>query len=296
MATLTGGTQFGINVSAALFAGLPDYENISPTPTELRLSDDSGNFMSLRGVGFTYNFQTRAVTGGQLRTIEVDDASLRLEFLLTGLQLPAKQLFDLVIARKFADAIDLILGGDDNFTGTAFRDTLNGLDGDDTVNSGGGNDAVFGGVGDDFLIGGGGKDVLSGGVDDDRLAGGKGNDNLFGNGGIDSLTGGAGIDSYIFNSQLGATNADKLFGFTPNVDRILVDNLVFTALTVLGELDADAFRTIGVDVADAQDRIIYVRGNGKLFYDSDGTGADTPELFATVGRNLPLAADDFFVI
>jgi hypothetical protein len=49
--------------------------------------------------------------------------------------------------------------------------------------------------------------------------------------------------------------------FARRVDRLHLDDAVFTRLTTLGELDTDAFH-VGTKAHDATDRIIYNRTTG----------------------------------
>jgi Ca2+-binding RTX toxin-like protein len=52
---------------------------------------------------------------------------------------------------------------------------------------------------------------------------------------------------------------------------------------------------MGVGTADAEDRIIYNKGTGALFYDPDGTGALGAVQYATVTAGLTLSNADFIV-
>ena len=145
------------------------------------------------------------------------------------------------------------------------------------------------------LIGNSVVNVLSGGGDADSLQGGGGNDILLGGTGIDTLEGGSGVDRFTFQDALTAANADHIVDFEVGVDKIVLENAVFTALAA-GALPAGAF-VLGTAAGDADDRILYDVATGHLFYDSDGTGATAAVLFATLD-NMPatLAASDFTVI
>lgn len=58
---------------------------------------------------------------------------------------------------------DLVGGsGNDNLTGDALANTLDGMDGNDTIAGGLGNDLIYGGAGSDTLIADGGNDLLVG--------------------------------------------------------------------------------------------------------------------------------------
>jgi len=62
-----------------------------------------------------------------------------------------------------------------------------------------------------------------------------------------------------------------------------------------GTLTAAAFHA-GVRATDADDRIIYNRATGGLYFDSDGDGVHTQLLFAVLTTKPPLTAGDFAVI
>ena len=70
---------------------------------------------------------------------------------------------------------------------------------------------------------------------------------------------------------------------------------MFTALTALGRLTADAFH-IGAAAADAEDRIIYNSATGALSYDANGTGAGGSIQFAKLTAGLALTNADFVVV
>jgi uncharacterized repeat protein (TIGR01451 family) len=83
---------------------------------------------------------------------------------------------------------------DDVVAGTAFGDTIYGLDGSDLLRGADGADCLWGGEGSDVLDGDGGDDALWGGNGPDRLVGGAGNDRLYGGLKRDVLSGGLGDD------------------------------------------------------------------------------------------------------
>jgi Ca2+-binding RTX toxin-like protein len=123
----------------------------------------------------------------------------------------------------------------------------------------------------------------------------KGDDTLNGAGGNDKLTGGKGEDIFVFDTALGASNVDKITDFSVKDDIIHLAASVFDGL-VAGALDAAAF-ALGASASDADDRILYDRKTGALAFDADGSGtSSTAVVFAKVGKNLDLSADDFLVI
>ncbi|MBU4529738.1 MAG: hypothetical protein KUA43_08670 [Hoeflea sp.] len=178
-------------------------------------------------------------------------------------------------------------------TGFAAGDTyvsienLYGSNHDDSLRGDAGNNTIWGANGNDVLYGRDGDDILSGDAGNDTLAGGNGNDRL---------VGGAGADTFVFNTALNAsTNVDTIVDFSVGIDKIMLEDGIFTALTATGALAASAFH-IGASANDANDRIIYNSGTGALFYDSDGTGGAAAIQFATLSTGLALTAGDFFVV
>jgi Ca2+-binding RTX toxin-like protein len=154
------------------------------------------------------------------------------------------------------------------------------------------NDRIYGGSGPDTLGGGQGADLLKGGGGKDTLLGGLGRDTLFG---------GSGRDAFVFNTTLNkSTNVDRIADFRVSDDSIKLDNAVFRKIgagttTKPKELGADMFVT-GSRAYDAEDRVIYDRTKGMLFYDSDGIGRSKQVLFASLSKHLKMTHHDFFVV
>ncbi len=155
-------------------------------------------------------------------------------------------------------------------------------------------DAIDGTGKADFIDGRGGRDVINGLAGDDDLSGAKGADQLAGGAGNDRLKGGDGGDRFIFDAALdGSSNVDRIVGFSGK-DTIGLDPLVFAAVGPAGPLAAHAFRQ-GSAAGDADDRIIYDKGTGALFYDPDGTGVVAQVQFARLKAGTDLGAADFVV-
>jgi Ca2+-binding RTX toxin-like protein len=145
------------------------------------------------------------------------------------------------------------------------------------------------------ITGNSGANILNGGKGDDYLSGGAGNDKLYGNIGKDVMLGGAGKDFYYFNTSLNAkTNVDTIKDFSHRDDTIALENAVFKTVGKAGKLASSAFYT-GSAAHDSNDRIIYNKLTGALFYDSDGTGAHQAIKFAQLSKGLALAYNDFII-
>ena len=94
------------------------------------------------------------------------------------------------------------------------------------------------------------------------LDGGINNDTLFGGAGIDTLTGGANNDFFVFNTALNAsTNRDTITDFNHVADTFQLENAVFTKLGAGVHALNPAFFRAGVKALDANDYIIYNKGD-----------------------------------
>jgi serralysin len=141
---------------------------------------------------------------------------------------------------------------------------------------------------------------LTGNNAGNEVIGNNGNNFLNGSGGRDFLTGLGGQDTFVFNSALSAANnVDEITDFTVGIDTIALENAVFTALPVIGNLGRDltaAEFVTGTAAQDASDRIIYNSATGALFYDSDGVGGAAAIQFAELTPGLVLTNQDFLVV
>ena len=157
-----------------------------------------------------------------------------------------------------------------------------------------------GGGGRDTIIGNHRSNVLKGNGGDDTLQGGVGNDKLFGGGGDDRLKGGSGNDGFWFNAPLNDSgNVDRITDFAVADDTIRLDNDVFDAFATANvALSAGAFHGApgATEAHDANDRIVYDRNTGNLYYDPDGTEVAEVTLFATLTGAPSITAADFFIV
>lgn len=81
----------------------------------------------------------------------------------------------------------------------------------------------------------------------------------------------------MFDRALGADNVDTIMDFNHSL--------------------GDRFILRGGGVAqDADDRIIYDRATGNLYFDPDGTGSAEQVLFAVLDNQTMIAADDFMIV
>jgi Ca2+-binding RTX toxin-like protein len=153
----------------------------------------------------------------------------------------------------------------------------------------------------DVLKGGGLKDIFKGSGGNDALYGGAGHDWLHGGLGNDMLSGQAGKDVFVFDTKLNKrSNVDKISDFRYQDDSLYLENKIFTKLgsgsaSKPKKFKADMFTT-GTRAQDKEDRIVYDKKSGKLYYDQDGAGGKAQVQIATLSKNLKMTAADFFVI
>jgi serralysin len=153
----------------------------------------------------------------------------------------------------------------------------------------------------DVLTGEAGNDTIYGSGANDVLSGMAGNDKIHGGAGKDQLSGGAGKDVFVFDTRLNKrTNVDKISDFRTQDDSIHLENRYFTKLgsgtaSKPKKFKADMF-VQSTKAQDAEDRIVYDKKTGKLYYDEDGTGAKAQILIATLTNKATLKYHDFFVI
>ncbi|MBM1173120.1 calcium-binding protein [Microvirga arabica] len=157
-------------------------------------------------------------------------------------------------------------------------------------------DRITGTKNDDNLSGGGGNDILNGGAGMDILSGGAGDD---------ALKGGAGVDTFVFSRDLNDAGVDRITDFNSKAgEKIMLNAYVFEALDVgsklpvdpgardRGSLDASNF-CIGQSAKDADDRLVYDKAKGALYYDADGNGVGEAIQFAQFKAGTALSADCF---
>ena len=131
-----------------------------------------------------------------------------------------------------------------------------------------------------------GNDTLLGGAGDDYLSGGEGRD---------KLTGGTGSDQFVFDAALNrSTNVDTITDFVSGLDKIVLDNEIFSKFTA-GEDISDHFSATG-RALDSDDYLIYSASNKTLYYDADGNGSGSAVAFAVLTGISSLIANDLFVM
>ena len=221
--------------------------------------------------------------------------------------------------------IEQVFGGSGNDTliGDGLANRFESGAGDDFLRGGGGIDFMDGGSGIDTadysdksasvsvtLAGSGLSTVTVGGVAEDtirnieNLIGGSASDTLNGstaanrldgNTGSDVLMGGTGADTFVFSTALEPTNIDSILDFVAGVDKIALDDAIFSAFAGQVSVAAAAFH-IGSAAHDADDRIVYDSANGSLYYDADGTGVGAAQAFAVLSTGLALTQNDFLIV
>jgi Ca2+-binding RTX toxin-like protein len=158
-------------------------------------------------------------------------------------------------------------------TGNAFDNVLTGNDAANVIYGHGGNDVLFGGAGNDRIHGGDGRDVM---------------------------WGGSGRDIFVFDRKPNKKHKDRIEDFNVREDSIFVENKYFKvgkkgSITKPAKLKSKMFYS-GKKAHDRDDRFIYDKKKGKLWYDADGTGSKKAIEIAQLDTKLKIKSADFFVI
>ncbi len=229
---------------------------------------------------------------------------------------------------------DVLLGSDQNniLDGNLGNDVLNGKGGNDTLRGGAGNDIYFVQDAGDQVVedGNGGLDIvfssvsytlpanvehlvltgtasinatgnaldniLAGNTGVNRLAGGAGNDILVGLRGSDVLAGGTGADKFGFAAPTDGVDRIQDFSRQEGDKIVLITDgpSGFSGLSA-GTLRSSQF-VLGNRAQDSNDRLIYNRQNGALFYDADGNGSGAKVQIASLGSRPALRANDILAV
>jgi Chlamydia polymorphic membrane protein (Chlamydia_PMP) repeat len=108
----------------------------------------------------------------------------------------------------------------------------------------------------------------------------------------DTLTGTANNDRFIFNDlNWGTVTIDN---FDPVNDELVIGASGIRSGLNLGELPRDRFLE-GISANDVDDRFIYDRDRGSLYFDSDGSGALPPVLMAIFNDRASLTNADIVI-
>jgi Ca2+-binding RTX toxin-like protein len=134
--------------------------------------------------------------------------------------------------------------------------------------------SAYGNALGNVLQGNDAANTLAGYAGNDTLTGGDGNDRLLGGLGNDLLTGGSGNDIFRFAEALSAQNADTISDFGSGLDKVQLENAIYTKLATTGTLSSAYFAANASGTAmDANDYVLYNTTTGKLSYDADGSGS-----------------------
>lgn len=146
-----------------------------------------------------------------------------------------------------------------------------------------------------------GRDFVRGGSGDDVLRAFGGDDKLYGRAGNDTLVGGSGKDTFAFATGLDAeNNVDKILDFKSKTDKFELSHNIFKTLEE-GVLSKSLFKAID-DAAspgnvDANDRILYDKAHGDVYFDRDGSGDKYGLVkFAELKDGAALGAGDFLIV
>lgn len=159
---------------------------------------------------------------------------------------------------------------------------------------------LIGTPGVDRLVGEAGHDKIYGYAGKDELIGWAGDDRIYAGLGADTLTGGAGRDIFVFDTNPKTRgNADRIKDFSSRDDAVYLENKYFkvgSGSPSKPKQMASKHFHIGSKASDADDRIIYNKKTGVLYYDDDGIGMHKAVAIATLEGKPTLTIKDFFVI
>lgn len=119
---------------------------------------------------------------------------------------------------------------------------------------------------------------------------------VFAGGKQGKVFGEADADKFVFKGKLAPEkHVAKIGDFAPGEDMILLSKGLFKGIGEKGPLKGKYFHA-GKKAADEDDRIVYDRDSGKVWFDKDGQGGAEAKLFAKLKGDTKLKADDFIVV
>jgi Ca2+-binding RTX toxin-like protein len=137
----------------------------------------------------------------------------------------------------------------------------------------------------------------------------QGNDTIVGNTKVDVLTGGAGhdtmtgggaADDFVFAAKATNASSDTIKDFhRTQGDEIVLDNDFFNVGAPAGTIGGKFFAASNITATSlvaADDRLLYDKDSGHLYYDSNGGDGGGRVLLATLSGHPALAATDFLVV
>jgi Ca2+-binding RTX toxin-like protein len=177
-----------------------------------------------------------------------------------------------------------------NYVGANTSATIFALSGNEFANT------ITGGtLASGFLAGNGGNDIIIGGNNLGIIA----SDVIAGGDGIDTLTGNGGIDYFVFGTPLAAETGDTITDFVSGTDHIGVFASGFGGGLVgngfINGLALTAGQLVNGNTPDQANGQFLMHANGELWWDDDGTGANTAVLICTLTGISSLVLADITV-
>src|SRR5690606_12968865 len=106
---------------------------------------------------------------------------------------------------------------------------------------------------------------------------------------------GKGRDVFVFDVKPNRSHADKIVDFESGFDTIALLGSAFKKIGKAGDLKGTAFR-FGKEARDRDDRILYDKKSGAMYYDADGSGKGKAIVFASVAKKSALTFHDFDIL
>lgn len=279
-----------------------DYTLAQGLSIELLIADDLYGKVSVRLRGNTFS-QTictgngndeldgrgggDALSGGagDDRYIVYSTADSIVEYEREGFDVVAVQGSDYTLAAGTeVERIEIASSGKSKVVGNELSQTIVGNGFDNTIDGGGGNDILYGSA--------------------------KGA-TLWSN--LAKIFSPSDSDTFLFSTALGSNNVDRIQNFETGIaafstkilwwtinfpgtviDRIGLSKSIFDTIGV-GTLSEKVFCDMSKDMVGADDRILYDRNTGSIYYDADGSGTQAAIKFAEVDAGLAMKASNFFV-
>lgn len=268
--------------------------------------------------GVVTSIDVNAITPlGQIGVFDLTDISVSIQSIIAAASTDTLS-DDIALIQNIFKGEDKIFGSDpDSFGLNTGDDILAGYDGNDTIDGGGGADTLNGGKGNDVAsyqsassgvtvdlsdmsnnTGDAEGDVYNsisfvlGSKKADEITGAGGADRINGGGGKDDLSGGGGKDIFEFTTKLSAKQGPTIDDFAHGKDQLNLDAGLFDE----AQEDSDGVVAksfiYGSKAQDDDDRFIFNKDSGKLFYDEDGQGGDKQKLVAIFSNDEVLTRTD----